>query len=353
MSKVAVVILNWNTRVLLERFLPGLEKSLRGQDAELIVADNASRDDSVSFLRENWPGVRLIVLDENYGFTGGYNRALAQVEADYYVLINSDVEVSDAWLQPLLEWMESNPQCAACGPKLHALKDRDSFEYAGAAGGLIDSWGFPFCRGRVMGRLEKDSGQYDGGPSPVMWVSGACMMVRSKVWRRLGGLDESFFAHMEEIDFCWRAQLAGYDVHVVPQSTVWHLGGGTLPQGSPRKLKLNYRNNLLMLGKNLAGAYMCEGMEPAKARRKAGRRIRFRMILDRLAAIAYVLEFHLGDFRAVREAHREFMKIRKTQPSSGVPARKTPVAGMYRGSMVVASLLHGDKVFSYFREKGV
>lgn len=351
MSKVAVVILNWNTRVLLERFLPGLEKSLQGQDAELIVADNASSDDSVQFLKENWPRVGLVSFDDNYGFTGGYNRALARVEADYYVLINSDIEVSDGWLQPLVAWMDSHPQCAICGPKLHSLKDRDSFEYAGAAGGFIDRWGFPFCRGRVMGRLEKDCGQYDADSPSVFWISGACMMVRSDVWRRLGGLDEDFFAHMEEIDFCWRAQLAGYDVNVVPQSVVWHLGGGTLPQGSPRKLKLNYRNNLLMLSKNLAGTFMCEGMAPEKARRKAGRKLRFRMILDRLAAVAYVLEFHLGDFKAVRDAHREFMAIRRKMPSASIPARTVPVVGIYRGSMIIASLLHGSGVFSYLRNK--
>lgn len=353
MSKVAVVILNWNTRVLLERFLPTLANSLEGQDVELIVADNASEDDSVPFLRDNWPDVGLIALDKNYGFTGGYNRALAQVEADYYVLINSDVEVSDRWLQPLVSWMDSHPQCAVCGPKLHALKDRDSFEYAGAAGGLIDRWGFPFCRGRVMGRLEKDCGQYDDMKSSVLWVSGACMMVRSSVWRELGGLDENFFAHMEEIDFCWRAQLAGYDVDIVSRSMVWHLGGGTLPQGSPRKLKLNYRNNLLMLSKNLAGTYMCAGMEPARARRKAGRKLRLRMIIDRLTAIAYVLEFHIKDFRAVREAHREFMSIRKNMPSAPAPVRTLPVSGIYRGSMILASVLHQGKVFSYLRNKGV
>lgn len=352
MSKAAVVILNWNTRVLLERFLPGLVKSLNGLDAELIVADNASKDDSVAFLKENWPGVRLIELNENYGFTGGYNRALAQVEADYYVLINSDVEVRDGWLDPMTVWMDSHPQCAVCGPKLHSLKDPDSFEYAGAAGGLIDSFGFPFCRGRVMGRIERDSGQYDDRNAGVMWVSGACMMVRSCVWHRLGGLDERFFAHMEEIDFCWRAQLAGYDVNVIPQSVVWHLGGGTLPQGSPMKLKLNYRNNLLMMSKNLAGTYMCAGIEPGKARRKSGRRLRLRMIIDRLTAIAYALEFNIRDVKAVRDAHREFMAIRRTLPPVAVPQRTVPVAGIYGGSMIVASMLHRGKVFSFFRSKG-
>ena len=213
--KTAIVILNWNTRNYLREFLPGLIASKEGMDAEVIVADNASVDDSLDVLTREFPGVRQIPLDRNYGFTGGYNRALAQVEADYFVLINSDIDVPKDWLQPLVAWMDSHPKCGACGPKLLSMYDRDSFEYAGAAGGLLDRYGYPFCRGRVMSMVEKDEGQYDT-PADVFWVSGACLMVRSRLWKRLGGLDDRFFAHMEEIDLCWRIQLAGYTVTVVP-----------------------------------------------------------------------------------------------------------------------------------------
>ena len=244
--KTAVIILNWNTREFLERFLPRLLESLQGQDAQLVVADNGSHDGSADYIAEHFPEVRLIRLDRNYGFTGGYNRALEQIDAQYYLLLNSDIEVQKGWLEPLVEWMDTHEDCGACGPKLHSWYHRERFEYAGAAGGWLDRFGYPFCRGRILKETEEDHGQYDT-PADVMWVSGACLLTRSRLWKQLGGLDERFFAHMEEIDYCWRIQLAGYRVSVVPASTVYHVGGGTLPPEAAFKLQLNYRNNLLML----------------------------------------------------------------------------------------------------------
>ena len=257
--KTAVVILNWNTKGYLEKFVPGILHSLEGTDAELVVADSASTDGSMEMMAEKFPEVRRITLDKNYGFTGGYNRALSMIEAEYYVLINSDIEVQDGWIQPLTETLDRNHEVGACAPKLHSWYERDMFEYAGAAGGYLDSFGFPLCRGRIMNMVEKDEGQYDS-PADVFWATGACLMIRSSLFRELGGLDDRFFAHMEEIDLCWRLQLNGYRIRIVPQSTVYHLGGGTLPQTSPWKLKLNYRNNLLMLENNLARTIALQGL---------------------------------------------------------------------------------------------
>ena len=305
--KTAVVILNWNTRQYLQQFLPGLVRSVQGMDAQVVVADNASKDGSLDLVREQFADVRCIALDKNYGFTGGYNRALDQIDAEYFVLINSDIEVSEGWLGPLEQWMDSHPECGACGPKLLSYYQRDCFEYAGAAGGLMDRWGYTYCRGRIMSRTARDTGQYDK-PARVMWVTGACMMVRSSLWKQLGGLDDRFFAHMEEIDFCWRLQLAGYKVQVVPQSVVYHLGGGTLPQNSPWKLKLNYRNNLLMLDNNLA---LCRGKERAELV------IRWRLFLDRCSQLVYRLKGQKDYVQAVSEAHEEFKKLRK--PLAGKP----------------------------------
>lgn len=317
--KTAVVILNWNTEAYLLRFLPGLIASVAGMDAEIVVADNGSTDASLDVMREHFPGVRVIPLDTNYGFTGGYNRALAQIEAEYFVLINSDIEVPSHWLRPLVDWMDSHPDCGACGPKLLAFDERDRFEYAGAAGGLIDRYGFPFCRGRVLKRTEKDHGQYDT-PCDVLWVSGACLMVRSSLWRQLGGLDERFFAHMEEIDLCWRIQRAGARVTVVPASYVYHIGGGTLPNESPHKLKLNFRNNLLLLENNLP--------ETLGSTLKARLRIFARKCLDGMIALVYLVTLRPALFRAVWDAHKEYRRLRRPLPhiSGKSPA---PVIGLY------------------------
>jgi len=292
--KVAVVILNWNGKGFLEKFLPSLFNSLPSY-AELIVADNASTDGSRQAVHNE--KIQWIQLDKNYGFTGGYNRAFEKLDGyKYYVLINSDIEITEGWLETLTDFMEKHPEASACQPKILSYANKDHFEYAGAGGGFIDRWGFPLCRGRILSCIEEDKGQYDS-PIQCFWASGACMVVRSDVWRRLGGLDEEFFAHMEEIDFCWRASLAGGQIWCVPQSKVYHVGGGTLPNNSPRKLYLNYRNNLLMLWKNL----------PAK--HKNGK-IFLRKCIDGLSAVCYVFQGKFSYFKSVVEAHRDYRKLK-------------------------------------------
>ena len=366
--KTAVVILNWNTEDFLREFLPGLVRSCaKVKGAEVVVADNASTDGSLKLMAEDFPQVRTLKFEKNLGFTGGYNRAFAELHygpdaPEYFLLINSDIEVPEDWLGPLVEWMDTHPQCGACAPKLHGWQHKDMFEYAGAAGGYIDRFGYPFCRGRIMGRVEKDKGQYDS-PTDVFWATGACLMVRSSVYRRLGGLDERFFAHMEEIDLCWRMQLEGWKVTVVPSSTVYHVGGGTLPATSPFKLFLNYRNNLLMLGNNLAKTYALGlfhgGMDAYKAARqgmrKATRRIRMRMVLDGLSAAVYLVTFRFSCFKAVFKAHKEYRRmvtyssleqISEHISSHGVNAE---VRGIYRKWIVLRSMILGQKVHGSIR----
>ena len=337
--KTAIVILNWNTKGYLERFLPALIASTEGMDAEVIVADNASTDGSLEMLFQEYPAIRQIRLDRNYGFTGGYNRALAQVEADYFVLINSDIKVPKGWLQPLVAWMDAHPKCGACGPKLLSWHDRTAFEYAGAAGGLIDRYGYPFCRGRALQVVEKDNGQYDA-PADVFWVSGACLMVRSRLWKKLGGLDDRFFAHMEEIDLCWRLQLAGYKVTLVPQSSVYHIGGGTLPNESPFKLRLNYRNNLLLLENNLAKTFRAQGYSVEGALGKARRRILVRMLLDGCSALCYLVTKKWASYKAVVKAHAEYFKLRRKPSPDEVTSQQKEVTihGWYPKWMVPRAL---------------
>jgi len=311
--KTAIVILNWNTRELLDRFLPSLLQSVEGKDAEVIVADNASTDGSRELLSDRFPQVRTIGLDNNYGFTGGYNRALGELSGSkYFVLINSDIEVNAGWLEPLVEWMDTHPQCGACAPKILAWKDRDRFEYAGAAGGFVDLLGIPYCRGRILGLTEKDSGQYDT-PCRVLWGSGACLMVRADIWKQMGGLDERFFAHMEEIDLCWRMQLSGHEVWSVPASKVWHVGGATLAAGSPKKIELNFRNGLLMLENCLPGT-----VGPCVSRIV----LILRMIIDRLIQVGYFISGRSDAARAVSHAHRAFRQLRKgIGPVSGTAGK--------------------------------
>ena len=368
--KTAVVILNWNTEDFLRKFLPGLVRSCGNvPGAEVVVADNASTDGSLKVMEEEFPQVRTLRFEKNLGFTGGYNRAFTELcygpdAPEYFVLINSDIEVPEDWLGPLVEWMDSHLDCGACAPKLHSWQDRNSFEYAGAAGGYIDRYGYPFCRGRIMGRLEKDKGQYDS-PADVFWATGACLMVRSSVYRKTGGLDERFFAHMEEIDLCWRMQLEGWKVTVVPSSTVYHVGGGTLPATSPFKLFLNYRNNLLMLDKNLAKTYalgfLHKGMEPGQAAvkglRKAGCRIWFRMVLDMLSAAVYLLTLKTDCFKAVLKAHKEYRNLKgilspvQTQEYLECFGCTCEVKGIYRKWIVLQSVLKGQRVFGTVREE--
>ena len=362
--KTAVVILNWNTEDFLRKFLPGLLRSAaKVEGTEVIVADNDSSDDSLEVMREVFPDVRVIELERNFGFTGGYNRAFKEINCEYFVLINSDIEVTENWLSPLVEWMDAHPDCAACAPKLHSYQDRDKFEYAGAAGGYIDRFGYPFCRGRVIKRLETDRGQYDS-PADVFWATGACLMVRSSVYNTLGGLDERFFAHMEEIDLCWRMQLEGWKVTVVPQSIVYHVGGGTLPASSPFKLFLNYRNNLLMLDNNLSRTFALEAFRHGKSAkrasrkgyRKARRRICARKCLDWISAIVYLLTFNFKSFSAVLKAHKEYRRLKRTPDWKEV--RKyiseikpgTKVKGIYGKWIILQSLLKGEDIFGFINE---
>jgi GT2 family glycosyltransferase len=321
--KTAVVILNWNGRELLERFLPGVVRFSAGPRRAVVVADNGSTDDSVAWIRTNHPEVRIVALDRNYGFAEGYNRALAQVGAEYFVLLNSDVEVTGGWLDPLEALLERDAAAAAVMPKIRSARERERFEYAGACGGFIDRLGYPFCRGRVLQAVEKDEGQYDDR-RPVFWATGACMMVRSDCFAAAGGLSASFFAHQEEIDLCWRLQLAGRTIWVEPASVVYHLGGGTLSVDDPRKTYLNYRNNLSMLYRNLP-------------RGRMQRILAVRILLDALSAWVFLLQGKPKLFAAVWRAHRDFIRRRKAdRPIRAALQRGSPaaVSGIYRGSIV-------------------
>lgn len=318
---VAVVILNWNGKKFLEQFIPFVLSSVYA-NKRVIVADNASTDDSVSFLKNHFPQVEIIQNISNEGFAKGYNTALKQVEADYYVLLNSDVEVTPNWIQPVIDLMENERMIAACQPKLLAYHDRQHFEYAGACGGWIDNFGYPFSRGRVFDICETDHGQYDDA-EPCFWASGAAMFVRSDIFHELGGLDEYFFAHQEEIDFCWRIHLAGYKVFVQPASVVYHVGGGTLPKGNSRKAFLNFRNNLIMLYKNLPFAL-------------AIWKIPFRIMLDATAAWKHLIGGDSGFFMAIANAHLHFLQwlfVGKHQKVV-VKSKGSNIAGWYHGCIV-------------------
>ena len=311
--KVAVVILNWNGEAMLRRFLPTVVR-YSCDEAEIWVADNASDDASVQLLREHFPSVRLIQLDKNYGFAEGYNRALAQIEAEYYVLLNSDVEVTHHWLTPLVEYMEAYPDVAACQPKLLSEANRDYFEYAGASGGFIDRYGYPFCRGRIFNTVEEDNGQYDY-IIDILWATGACMLIRSADYREAHGLDGRFFAHNEEIDLCWRLRQRGRRIVCIPESEVYHVGGGTLPKSNPMKTFLNFRNNLTMLYKNLPDGEL-KGV------------MRVRRVLDYVAALKMlVADRSWADFKAVVKARRAFYRWRHNFDDDRREIGRTRTAG--------------------------
>lgn len=296
MKKVSVVILNWNGVGMLQKFLPGVIKYSQGEGVEVCVADNGSTDESVIWLQTYCPDVRLIVLDKNYGFADGYNMALQQVEAEYVVLLNSDVEVTPHWLDPLMEYMDAHPEVAACQPKIRSERNKALFEYAGASGGYLDKYGYPFCRGRIFDVVEEDKGQYDTIQS-IFWATGAALFIRSKDYREAGGLDGRFFAHMEEIDLCWRLRSRGRGIVCIPQSIVYHVGAATLKKENPRKTFLNFRNNLLMLYKNLP--------------EKELKRVMFiRGVLDGVAALVFLLKGEKEAARAVLQARKEFKRIR-------------------------------------------
>lgn len=286
-AEVAIVILNYNGRDYLRKFLPTLLRYSKGY--RTIVADNASTDDSVEILQNEFPEVELLQLKENYGFAGGYNKAFQQIAAPYYLLLNSDVEVTEGWLDPMVKLMEAKPEIAACQPKILSYHQPTHFEYAGAAGGFLDTLAYPFCRGRIFDALEEDKGQYDEN-IPVFWASGACFLVRSELFHLFGGFDERFFAHMEEIDLCWRFHSAGYQVYACGQSMVFHVGGGTLPKHNPRKTFLNFRNSLWMLTKNSSPAQL-------------GWKLPFRVLLDWLAALHFLKKGQTKDGQAVFKAH--------------------------------------------------
>jgi len=327
--KTRVVILNWNGQEMLLRFLGGVVDSVP-EGVEVVVADNGSTDSSCDYVTTHHPNVRLIRLDRNYGFAEGYNRALRQLDGDCFVLLNSDVETPKGWLEPLIEALEADPELGACAPKIRSWREPERFEYAGAAGGFIDRLGYPFCRGRILRHLEPDQGQYDDARD-CFWVSGAAFCCRAKAYWEAGGLDPEFFAHMEEIDLCWRMQLQGRKVRVIPRSAVFHLGGGTLATDSPRKIYLNHRNNLMML-------FKCAS--PAQRLLVAV----VRPFTDLLAALSYLAQGRGAAFLAVFRAWRDFLQahprlsLRRREIRSGV--KKNPV-GIYRGSILLRYLFGG------------
>ena len=332
MMHTAVVILNWNGRQHLEQFLPSVVEHTPSE-VDIVVADNGSTDDSVAFLRREYPRIKLVLLDKNYGFADGYNRALAQVDAECFVLLNSDVEVTAGWLKPLVAKLANDSQVAVVAPKLLSYVDRQNFEYAGAAGGFIDYLGYPFCRGRILSTIEQDSGQYDAARE-VFWASGAAFCCRADVFRTLGGFDADFFAHMEEIDLCWRMQLRGYKIMVEPRSVVYHLGGGTLPNESPRKLYLNYRNNLAML-------FKCA---PTLQRVVVAV---MRPVADIFSVALYLLKRQPELAKATIKAYRDFIVWHSVLSKKRRAVRQSRVAEsqlIYKGSMVVRYML-GKRTF--------
>ncbi|MCB9260758.1 MAG: glycosyltransferase family 2 protein [Flavobacteriales bacterium] len=333
--KVSVVILNFNTRQLLEQLLPFVLKT-EYPNLEVVVADNASTDHSAELVKTKFPEVKLIELAENFGFAEGYNQALRQLDTDFWVLLNSDVEVPQNWLKPMMDLMLSNDQIAAVQPKILDYFKRDFFEYAGASGGFIDKHIYPFCRGRVMNELEADNGQYDDA-KPVFWATGAAMLVRANVYKALNGLDADFFAHMEEIDLCWRIKNAGSEVWVCPQSTVYHMGGGTLAATSPRKTFLNFRNNLCLMTKNLKASELV-------------RVLAIRLVLDGVAGLKFLVDGKPGLTWAVVKAHWAFFikfgywaSKRKRVPNQ-LPLKQH--TGVYGHSLIVAHFAKGKKKFS-------
>ncbi len=334
--RTAVVILNWNGEKFLNQFLPVLLRNTQLPGVDIYVADNASTDNSLSLIEEQFPTVKTLLLDKNYGFAGGYNKALAQINADYFVLLNSDVEVTENWLQPLLNYMNENADVAACQPKIKSFYNRDYFEHAGASGGFIDYLGFPFCRGRVVGTAEMDRGQYDT-VIDVFWATGACLLIRSELYNQVGGLDDEFFAHMEEIDLCWRLRSQSFRIVCIPQSTVFHVGGGTLQVEHPHKTYLNFRNNLLMLYKNLPQKSLSNIM-------------RWRMLFDYAAAFQLFVTGKPQNAKSVLEARKDFKKMlpgfvdKRIENLSS--ATRTDFPEMLRKSIVIEYYLKGNKTYS-------
>lgn len=331
--QVAIVILNWNGRAFLQQFLPSVLATTY-ENLRVIVADNASTDDSISFLQSQYPQIERITFSNNHGFAQGYNLALQRVEADYFVLLNSDVEVTPGWLQPIIEKLETSETYAAGQPKICSYKSKSFFEYAGAAGGWIDNLGYPFARGRIFDVCEEDQHQYDE-TTPVFWASGAALVIRRTAFEAVIGFDPFFFAHQEEIDLCWRLQLQGFRLFCCPQSVVYHVGGGTLPKGHSRKTFLNFRNNLIMLAKNL---------HPAEAWWK----IPFRLFLDQVSALKGLLGGDAGYFVTISKAHAAFARWYFSNNRHYTPNRKklTQLAGVYEGNIVWQHFVRKKKSFA-------
>ena len=296
-KEIAIIILNWNGEKLLHEFIPSVYQNTNSRIADIIVADNGSSDNSIEYLKQNFPDIKIIAFPENYGYAEGYNKAISETGYKYTVLLNSDVYVPEHWLEPMYEFCESHPDTAACQPKILSYTDKTHFEYAGAAGGFIDKMGYPFCRGRIFDKIETDKGQYDS-ITDIFWASGAALFVRTEIYIKAGGLDKHFFAHMEEIDLCWRIHLLGYKIKVIPQSVVYHLGGGSLPASDPRKTYLNFRNNLLLLYKNL----------PVRDGKK---KLFTRRLYDTLAFFMFCLKLDLKNANAILKSHHDFRKMKK------------------------------------------
>ena len=333
--KISVVILNWNGRELLEKFLPSVVDFTKGEGIEVVIADNSSTDDSIDFLQKKYPSVRLILLPQNFGYAEGYNKALALIDAEYVVLLNSDVEVTKGWIQPVIDYLDTHEDVAALQPKLLAQRNKTHFEYAGASGGFIDKYGYPFCRGRLFDDLEEDKHQYDR-VIDIFWATGACLAIRRKDYFEAGGLDASFFAHMEEIDLCWRLNARGRRVVCLPTSVVYHVGGATLSETSPHKTFLNFRNNLLMIYKNM----------PQEQLKKV---FRIRWFLDYLAAFQMLCSGKRKNAKAVVRARREFQQIRPDYKSvrqeNLIKTTNTSIATIYPKSLLYSFYIRGKRTF--------
>ena len=329
--KVSVVILNWNGKSFLQRFLPGVVAQLPAW-AGIVVADNGSTDHSLQYVKQEFPDVQTLELGSNLGYAGGYNAALTQIKSDYFVLLNSDIDVTSQWIEPIIKLMDSDHSIAACQPKILSYDQPSFFEYAGAAGGYVDKYGYPFCRGRVFQTLERDKGQYDD-TRQVFWATGACLFVRAELFHRLGGFDERFFAHMEEIDFCWRANKAGYKVMVCPDSVVYHVGGGTLPKSNAQKTFLNFRNNLWMLAKNMPSGFFVKTLLA-------------RIILDKIAAWKFLITGHPGDCLAVIKAYAAFGRFYRDMRNPDGNKKRSLPAMMWKKSLLWQYYIKGHKKFS-------
>jgi GT2 family glycosyltransferase len=335
-KKVAIVILNWNGAKLLRQFLPSVIQFSKGDFAEIIVADNGSTDDSLSIISKEFPEVKVLDLKQNFGFARGYNETLKQIEADYFVILNSDVEVTSGWLESPIKLMEADKKIAAVQPKILSYNQKTHFEYAGAAGGFIDKFGYPFCRGRIFDEVEADKGQYDKIVD-IFWATGACMFVRSDLFRAVGGFDADFWAHMEEIDLCWRLKNRGFRVVYTPESTVYHLGGGSLSYDNPKKLYLNFRNNLWLLYKNLPANQLFHILF-------------IRMMLDGVAAFKLLAEFNFNGIRSVLKAHYHFYRslpaLHRKRKQSLPTAIKEISSGRLAKSIVFQFYVRKNKLFS-------